>query len=84
MATFQPQTSLIKVTFGGLSSPFPQDVSVPGLKIGDVVLVVISSTGSIISGGGSTTEGIITQNDKIRVIGVLDDVSPYTVVLARF
>lgn len=76
--------TMIKVTFGGLSAPFPQNVSAPGLKVGDVVLTVTSSTGLIVSGSGSaSTEGIITVDDQIRVVGSLDDVSPYTVILAR-
>lgn len=76
--------TLVKVTFGGLVSPFPQDVPIPGLKAGDIVLVVTTATGSIISGGGSNTvEGIVSQDDYLKVKGVLDDVNPYTVVLAR-
>jgi hypothetical protein len=75
--------TLIKVTFGGLTGSFPQNVSVPGLKVGDVVLVVTTATGNIISGGGATVEGIVSTNDQLRVVGVLDDSSPYTVVLTR-
>jgi hypothetical protein len=84
-ATYKESSvTLVKVTFGGLSSPFPQDVSIPGLKAGDVVLVVTSSTGLIISGGGNNTvEGIVSQDDYLKVKGVLDDANPYTVVLAR-
>ena len=74
-ATYK-ETSIIKVTFGGLIAPFPQNISVPGLKAGDVVLNVVSSTGLIVSGAGtSSVEGIISTDDTLRVVGVLDDVA---------
>lgn len=69
MSTFAINAALITATFDEVASPGP--VSVPGLKVGDVMLALssVNTTGSFGNGSLMATgfyEAIVTVDDELQ------------------
>lgn len=82
MTVTYKETALIKVTLEDITGTFPQNISVPGLKAGDVVLSIISASGAN-HDASNLIKFLVTTDDELRVLSELVNDDPFTVILAR-
>lgn len=79
------QIGIIKTTFDGPIPSMDTYVDIPGLKIGDIVLTVLSIAHQPMFGAGVTScEAVISEDDKLHLsAGSFNGTGTFTAILVR-